>query len=452
MIRRPRLRLGIFGRTYGLVLSAVLGAELLIFSAMVLTAPPLPPIIEFPRLLYLLDGKGTDTAGVRVEMGIADKPPPASANKASAALTRSIEHSLGLQPGDVRVSIAGIGPPSPFGPQPVETVERGTVPMVLAGEFVVARRLPDGRWRTVTSDPSFVREASIRIGLLLLGTLALVLPAAYFLARHSVRPIRRFAEAAERLGRDPHAPPLAEEGPEEIRVASEAFNRMQRRLTSYIEERTTMVAAVAHDLRTPLMRMAFEIEDAPAEVQQALSVQIREMRELTDAIMRFLRAEQSRHDREAVDIAGLLAEVVGGFAAEGDDVRIDAIAGPVTVAGDPVGLKSVFRNVIGNAVIYGGEVAVQARALDDRVIVVVRDKGPGLSDDDLQNVFQPFYRVEKSRNRATGGIGLGLAVARSIIVAHGGEIRLANLETGGLEATIELPLINGEGGKNAIKA
>lgn len=443
MIRAPRLRLGIFGRTYGLVLSAVLGAELLIFSAMVLTAPPLPPIIEYSRLLELLEGDNANLTGIRVEVGIADKPPPMSGNRASSALARSLARALSLPTADVRVSIAGIGPPSPFGPQPVVSVERGNRPIVLAGEFVVARRLPDGRWRTVTSDPSFMREASIRIALLLLGTLALVLPAAYFLARHSVRPIRRFAEAAERLGRDPHAPPLAEDGPDELRVASEAFNRMQLRLNSYIEERTTMVAAVAHDLRTPLMRLAFEIEDAPESVREAVSVQIREMRQMTDAIMRFLRAEQSRHDRQPVSVAALLRDVVDGFVIEGKIVRIDVMTGPMMVVGDPVGLKSVLRNVIGNAVAYGQEATLEARSVDDRVVVVVRDKGPGLSDDDLQKVFQPFYRVEKSRNRATGGIGLGLAIARSIVVAHGGEIRLANLPLGGLEAIIELPVVEG---------
>jgi signal transduction histidine kinase len=422
------------------MLATVLSAELLIFSAFVLATPPLPPLVPFSQLLDLLEGRDPGLAGLKIDVAVTATPPPREGSGAAAALARAVERDLALASGEVRVSFSGLGPPSPFGPQPVESIMRGARPTFLAGDFVVGRRLADGRWRTVRSEPGFLRDVSVRIGLMLLGTLGVVLPAAYALARHSTRPIRRFAEAAERLGRDPRAAPLAEEGPEEIRVASEAFNRMQRRLNSYIEERTTMVAAVAHDLRTPLMRMAFEIEDAPESLQKALSAQIREMRDMTDALMRFLRAEQSRHDRELINLDALLGEVVEGFVRNGKPVSLVLLEPGLDVVGDPVGLKSVFRNVIGNALAYGQEADVKAAALDDHVVVTVSDKGPGLADDDLQRVFQPFYRVEKSRNRSTGGVGLGLAVARSIVVAHGGEITLENLAQGGLRARVRLPL------------
>ncbi|MFO6446169.1 sensor histidine kinase [Erythrobacter sp. NE805] len=437
-LRRPRL--GIFGRTYGLMLASVLGAEALIFSAMLFTAPSLPPIVEFPRLLELLEGDTAAAADLRIDITIESKAPPGGEDAASQALASAIRREEGLARDSVRVDISGIGPPTPFGPQPVDSVARGARPLVLVGEFTVARRLADGRWRVLRSDPSFVWEATIRLGLLLLGTLALVVPAAYLLARHSTRPIRRFAEAAERLGRDPHAPPLVEQGPQEIRVAAEAFNQMQQQLASYIEERTTMVAAVAHDLRTPLMRMAFEIEEAPQPLQQALTAQIREMREMVDAIMRFLRAEHSRHHREPLDLDVLVREIVESFARDGAAARIAGHQGALSVVGDPAGLKSVMRNIIGNAITYGQEAEVEMTEREGRAVVSVRDRGPGLAELDLKRVFQPFYRVEKSRNRATGGIGLGLTIARSIVAAHGGGIVFANRPEGGLETIVHLPL------------
>jgi len=435
-----RTRMGIFGRTYGLMLAAVLGAEVLIFSAMVMLPPPLPPFVDFTRVVAMLEGRNNLPPPMSLDIAITAREPVQGRDRSSLALARALARELKLSPDALRVDLGRFGPPRPLGPLPLERIAADQVPSVIAGEFTAARRLPDGRWLTVANNTDFLGEAALRIGLLLLGTLGLVLPAAYLLARHSVRPIERFATAAERLGRDPQAPPMAEEGPEEIRIASEAFNRMQRRLSSYIEERTTMVAAVAHDLRTPLMRMAFEIEDAPAPLHDALTAQIREMREMTDAIMRFLHAEQSRHQRDLVVLDALLAEVAEGFVAEGAAVRWAAQASNVAMIGDPVGLKSVLRNVIGNAVTYGRLADVVLIADDHRVTITVSDDGPGLSPEDLQRVFQPFYRVEKSRNRATGGVGLGLAVARSIIVAHGGEITLANRAEGGLEARIVLPM------------
>lgn len=437
----PRSRpLGVFGRTYAMMLGTVLMAELLIFSAFILTTPPMPPIIEYPFLVSALEGKSGELPQ-RLKLNVAPTPGiDQAADRYSAALGRSIDRALGLAPGSVRVNLGLFSPPSAFGTVTALDVENGKTPLLVAGEFTIARPLPDGTWRVLETDGSFANAATLQFAVLLMSTLALVVPFAYVLARRMTRPISNFAKAADRLGRDPHAPPMPESGPREVRVASEAFNRMQGRLNSYVEERTTMVAAVAHDLRTPLMRIAFEIEDASPKMQAALNRQIDEMSEMIDAIMRFLQAEQSRHERRVCDVASLLKEIVVEFQSDGAEVYLDGAQDPVIMDGDALGLKSVLRNVIGNAVTYGTSARVALARQGGQAVIKVHDQGPGLADADIERVFQPFYRVEKSRNRKTGGIGLGLAVARSIVVAHGGSIALANAADRGLEATIALPL------------
>lgn len=432
--------LGVFGRTYAMMLGTVLMAELLIFSAVILTTPPTPPIIEYPFLVSALEGKSGEIPQ-RLKLRVAPTPGiDQAADRYSKALGRSMDRALGLAPGSVRVNLGLFGPPAAFGTVTALDVEKGKTPLLVAGEFTIARPLPDGTWRVLETDGSFANAATSRFAVLLMGTLALVVPFAYVLARRMTRPISNFAQAADRLGRDPHAPPMPESGPREVRVASEAFNRMQLRLNSYIEERTTMVGAVAHDLRTPLMRMAFEIEDASPKMQGALNRQIGEMSEMIDAIMRFLQAEQSRHERRICDISSLLNEIVAEYAEDGNDVSLEGPQEPLILDGDAIGLKSVLRNIIGNAVTYGRNARVTLTRHRGQAVIKVRDQGPGLADADFERVFQPFYRVEKSRNRKTGGIGLGLAVARSIVVAHGGTIGLANAPDGGLEASISLPL------------
>jgi two-component system, OmpR family, sensor kinase len=438
-ILKPRT-LGVFGRTYAMMLGTVLLSELLIFSAVIVSAPPIPPIIEYPSLVASLSDDPGEmaqrlTRRIAKESGI-DRP----ADEYSISLGRAMDRSLGLPSGSIRVQIGLLGPPSAFGSVTAEELEKGKMPFLVAGEFTLARPLKDGTWLILETDGSFASAAALRFALLLMGTLALVVPCAYILAHRMTRPISNFAHAADRLGRDPHAPPMPETGPREVRVASEAFNRMQRRLNSYIEERTTMVAAVAHDLRTPLMRMAFEIEDAPPKLHDALSRQIDEMSEMTDAIMRFLQAEQSRHERRLCDISNLLRDIVAEFQDDGHDVYLEGTQVPLIMDGDAIGIKSVLRNVIGNAVTYGNSAHIMLTKQENQAVIKVHDQGPGLAEADIERVFQPFYRVEKSRNRKTGGIGLGLAVTRSIVVAHGGSIVLANAEGSGLVATVSLPV------------
>lgn len=432
-----RPRLGLFGRTYALVLACVLLAEVLIFASLLMTAPPMPPVAPFDTIVSRLEGR-SDTLDLPISTRITANAPQNGDNETSRVLGLALDRALDHPAGSVRVRVDKFGPPATFGPQKPDAIANGERPMLVAGEFSVARPLPGGRWRVVATDGSFPRAASRRVLLLLVATLIAVAPCAYFLAHRLTRPIRRFANAAERLGSDPRTPPLAETGPTEIRMASEAFNRMQRRLASYVDERTTMIAAVAHDLRTPLMRMSFEIEDAPPKLRAAVGRQIEEMRDLIDAIVRFLHTERSRHEREPVDLAALLRRVAGDLADRGA-VEIGEMPASFTILADPMGLRSVVFNLIGNALTYGGSARISLFERGGKTVIEVADRGPGLAEDQLERVFRPFYRVEPSRNRATGGIGLGLAIAKSIVVAHGGSVTLANREEGGLIARVELP-------------
>jgi two-component system OmpR family sensor kinase len=254
-------------------------------------------------------------------------------------------------------------------------------------------------------------------------------------------PIRAFAEAAERLGRDPQAPALTLEGPAEIGGAARAFNDMQERLRRYVEDRTTMIGAIAHDLRTPLTRLAFRLEaGAPEELRAKAAGDIAEMEAMIAAALAFVRDAGRPAARELLELRSLLESIADDMAATGADVMVES--GPaVVIHGDPVGLRRLFSNLIVNAVKYGGGRAwASIRQEGERAIVEVEDDGPGLPHVELDRVFEPFYRAERSRSRETGGIGLGLAVVRAVALAHGGEVSLENRHEGGLRARVILPL------------
>lgn len=434
---------GLFGRTYAVMLASVLLAESLIVFMLMIALPQVLPVVPFSELVKLIDGKAAHHR-VRVNVSEGARPVLPDDRSASARLLGlALDKALDLAPGTVHASVSRVGPPQTFAIQLPEDIARGEQPMLIAGDFVVARPISQGRWRTISTDTRFTRNVIERAIMLLLGTFAVVIPFAYVLARRTTLPIRRFADAADRFGRDLRAPPLDISGPVEVRMASEAFNRMRQRLASYVEERTTMITAVAHDLRTPLMRMAFEVDEADPALRRALMSQIDEMRDMIDAIMRFLREEQTRHERHRLDLISVIEAVCDNARRHGGAVTLTSNASQRVMLGDPHGLRSVFVNLIDNALTYGRQADVVVDDRADSLVVTVSDAGPGLPDSELERVFEPFYRVETSRNRLTGGIGLGLAVVRSIVVAHGGQVTLANAAGGGLVARVELPLSGG---------
>lgn len=284
--------------------------------------------------------------------------------------------------------------------------------------------------------PPFGRPFLISLVLSSLATLAV----AMLVAGRMARPMRRLADAADRLGRGEQVEPLPETGPDEARRTVRAFNTMRERLGRFVSDRTTMLAAISHDLRTPLtsLRLRAEmVEDE--ETRDRLVETIEEMRSMSDATLAFVRADQAGEETRAVDLAALAESVVEDLAELGQTATLEEGDHPV-VRCRPVAVKRALRNLVENAVRYGRDVRVVVTGKGGEAVIRVSDRGPGLPPEDLDRVFEPFVRGETSRNRETGGLGLGLAIARTIARSHGGDIRLRNRPEGGLEATLSIPV------------
>jgi len=251
--------------------------------------------------------------------------------------------------------------------------------------------------------------------------------------------LARFAAAAEEFGRSAEAPPLPETGPVELGLATQAFNRMQERLRRFVHDRTQMLAAISHDLRTPLTRMRLRAEFVDDEEQRSKMLHdIAEMETMISATLAFARDDITREPRQEEDLDELLDTLCETMGETGQEVRYVAV-GPVPVRCSPLALRRAFANLLENAVKYGQRARITLKQAPGQVIVEIDDDGPGIPTDMQEAVFQPFFRLESSRNRDTGGVGLGLSVARTIIRGHGGDITLANRPEGGLHATITLP-------------
>lgn len=327
---------------------------------------------------------------------------------------------------------AGVPPaPAPASPAAAQNV-------VVAGGFQAALKLPDGGWRLVSSGEGLEPWRMFVVAWLILSALAAAV-FAWAMAQRFARPIGAFARAAERLGRDPRAPPIELDGPAEIAEAARAFNDMQARLNRYVDDRATMIAAVAHDLRTPLMRLGLRIDDADPAIRTACECDIREMQAMISAVMTYVRESSRIGVRRALDLRSLAETVVDEASDRGADVSLEA-GGALVIDADPVALKAMVANLVGNAIKYAGGAELELERREHEAVIAVRDRGPGIPDEDMERVFDPFFRGERSRNRDTGGMGLGLASARATARAHGGDITLHRREGGGLCATVTLPL------------
>jgi signal transduction histidine kinase len=297
----------------------------------------------------------------------------------------------------------------------------------------------------------FASAGSSRHGSLLSTTAmaAGILIVGLFVVRNLNRPLRQFAEAANRVGAPGAAPAIVpEEGPREVRHAAQAFNRMQARIDRLITDRTQALAAVSHDLRTPIARLRLRagfVEDA--ETQRAIDADLDEMEAMIEATLAYLRGETESEPRRAADLAAILETLCDAAVDAGHAVQW---AGPrqARLVCRPVALKRAFANLIDNAVKYGGGARVSLDADAAAVTVRVEDDGPGIPEEALETVFEPFRRLEDSRNRGSGGSGLGLTIARQVVEAHGGTLVLANRAGGGLAAMVRLPRrsIAGEAG------
>ena len=338
---------------------------------------------------------------------------------------------------------------APHGAEGVFAIDRETRQFTVLADrltfapFAASVRQPDGRWATVEPPRGLLSPWQQRVLLALGISMLLLAPLVWWMARRLTRPIRAFADAAERLGADPEAEPLTPSGPSEVRTAIHDFNDMQASLRDHMRRRTQTVAAIAHDLRTPLTRLRFRAEEAPGAVRDRMAADIEEMDALIAQAMAYVRGEATPERREAFDLDALAADCAGGFSETGAAVTF-ANGEALPVAADPAALRRALDNLIANAVKYGGAARVKAFAEEGRAVVTVEDDGPGLAEDDLEAVFEPFHRAERSRSRETGGAGLGLTVARQAARAHGGDLTLANRTEGGLVARMSLPLASAD--------
>ncbi|PSS46189.1 ATP-binding protein [Pseudomonas sp. BBP2017] len=309
--------------------------------------------------------------------------------------------------------------------------------------YKLVMQLADGSWLDFT--PPY-RSWGLSSGMrfIIIGILALIaaLLVAWIGTRQLAGPLQRFARAARRFGSDLRAPPIRLEGPHELRQAITAFNTMQAQIQHFIAERTQMLAAISHDLRAPLTRMRLRgefIEDA--EQQRKLFRDVDEMQSMINAALGFFRDETHLETTTPFDLAELLQTLLDDYRDQQIAVDFDGPANLVYL-GRPLGLKRAVTNLIDNAVKYAQSPSVRLSSNAHSLFIEVRDQGPGIPEAALEDVFVPFFRLESSRNRDTGGVGLGLPSARTAIREQGGELTLRNAPDGGLLARIVLPRVN----------
>ncbi len=270
-----------------------------------------------------------------------------------------------------------------------------------------------------------------------------VLAVAYGVARMSTRPLRELGSAAIRLGRDIDAKPLPERGPTEVRDAAIAFNAMQTRIQRDVRERTSMLAAITHDLQTPVTRLRLRLEKVhDEELRARLIDDLAMMRETIAEGLDLARSLEPDGPLQRVDLDSLLDSVCADAQDAGHDVTLTGCT-HAPVRGAPNALRRCIMNLLDNAIAYGRFARVESVAESGNAVVRIRDGGPGIPPEHLRAVFDPFYRVEGSRSRDTGGTGVGLTIARNVAERYGGTIALCNHPDGGLEVTLELPVATG---------
>ncbi len=333
---------------------------------------------------------------------------------------------------------------------PVPPAQRQREIVMLGGyqeqRLSVGMRMPDNRWLDMSMTmpyPRIWQSKSFLVAFVLMTVAAGLLT--LWAVRRLTAPVRTLARAAEALGRDVNAPPLPEDGPTEVATAAAAFNLMAARIRRFVQDRTFMLTAIGHDLRTPITRLKLRAEFMEdEEMRRKMLVDLDELEAMVAATLAFGRDVTIDEPVTTVDLTELARTVLD----EAADARPDlaegiTYAGPdhLPFRGRPVALKRALTNLVMNALNYGGSALITLTPpLAGMLTLLVEDNGPGIPLGELDRVFQPFHRVEASRNNETGGMGLGLPIARNIMRAHGGDVSLSNRPLGGARATVTLPV------------
>ncbi len=327
---------------------------------------------------------------------------------------------------------------------PVRPLKPDEDDLGIPGPFEYAIQGLDGSWVVIEPEgpPSYASRLLPWI-VILFGAVALVTLLSALAARRPLRALERLAEAAREFGRTRKTVPIDPVGLREFGIIAEAMDGMQERIERFIAERTRMLAAMSHDLRTNLTASRIDAEELPAcEARDRIVASMEEMERMISATLTFAGDELKGEPVQRIDLAAMLISLCDSFSDRNCDTSYD---GPdhLSALCQPVALKRAFANLIDNAVKYGGCARVRISHSDGRAAIVIADTGPGIPPDKVELAFQPFWRLDSARSRETGGVGLGLTIARDIVQSHGGEIALGQPAQGtGLEVRISLPLPN----------
>jgi len=411
----------IAGRIVLLVAACVLIATLVNFAITFNGPPPKPAPYRAEDVAAMLSGQRMGAPGRTLTITQTAAPPLAGRG----------EHRNNALESELAVRLA----------VPAKAVRAWTQPgwgrRELRGSFTIGVEHPHG-WTVATTrpEPWFSRWHLVTISAMAI-TLALLTLIGWIVARAITRPLAQLAEAADAVSASGRGTPVDISGPPEIARVAQALNAMRERLVDHVAQRTAMLAAITHDLGTPLTRLAFRVERLPATERARAIGDIEEMRDMIQSVLEFARGETRAH--EPLDLAPLLDTLVADMATTNAPVE-RAIAASLPVSGEAAALRRLFANLIDNGLRYGGNARIAAAIADGQVRVIVDDDGPGIPPDLAGTVFDPFVRAEPSRSRETGGMGLGLAISRNIAEAHGGSIVATNRAEGGARFTVMLPL------------
>lgn len=317
-------------------------------------------------------------------------------------------------------------------------------PLRETGDINISIKIPGGVLDIMTTRKRLASPTTYIFIMWMVGTAIVLLSVALMFMRNQVRSIVRLTEAAEKFGKGQDMPNFKPQGAKEIRLAAIAFIEMRERIRRLITRRTKMLASVSHDLRTPLTRMKLQLEMMKKNKEtKGMKDDVAEMEKMLEGYLEFARTEISGESKEAtVDIKlyDFIKDLIDGYRNYKVKIKSDIPSG-IILHGKISSLKRCFANFIDNALRYASKVEISAeRKPGGYAFISIDDNGPGIIKSEHSNVFQPFYRLESSRNKETGGVGLGMSIARDIIHAHGGEVSLAKSKMGGLRVIITLPL------------
>lgn len=306
---------------------------------------------------------------------------------------------------------------------------------------MVSFPLPDGTWLNFAApveNPQTVWSMrfllSMAVMLLTTGLLAAIV------VYHVSKPLATFAAAVQRLGVDMQAPPMPETGPADVCEVARAFNNMQQRIRRFVEDRTQMLAAISHDLGTPITRLRLRAEFIEDEEQRMkMLADLNDMERMVSSALSFSRDEAQNEPRAMVDLRSLLHRIHDDSIDAGFAVSLEIGLEPIPYWCRPVALRRALTNLVENAAIYGIRATIAVERHPDRICIFIDDEGPGIPEELQEDMFKPFRRLDISRSRETGGTGLGLTISRTIIRGHGGDVTFRNRSNGGLRAVVSLP-------------